>query len=312
MLLARAIRTFLVGYFATCERSTKTVAAYTSDLRQFRRTQPAQRHLHAIQPDDIEAWAQALKHRGLAPASLKRKMAVLKIFFNYWVRKGSLDRSPAWLLRLDLGKSRPLTRTLARDELFRLLKAAKAQAAQDPEPKSGDLGAPFLALRNWCLLELLFATGMRVGEATSLLLTDVRLEEGTVLVRGKGGRQRLAFLTEATSCSAVATYLQGRRRVATNEPALFLTSRGLPLTSRGVALVLRKLASEAGISRHITPHMLRHTSATLLLQNGADLRIVQEFLGHSSITTTQRYTHVSQTHLLQALRSFHPRLHLSA
>lgn len=310
MLLVRATRTFLEGYFATCERSPKTVAAYTSDLKQFGRDQPRQRQLRQVKPDDIEAWAMALKAQGLSAASLKRKVAVLKIFFNYWVRKGLLDRSPTWQLRLDLGKSRPLTRTLARNELRGMLRAAQEAVAQSPEGVGEPLGPRFFALRDCCLLELMFATGIRVGEATALLLSDVRLEERTVLVRGKGARQRLAFLTEPTSYEAIAAYLELRRRMLPPEPAVFLSARGAPLRPRGVASALRRLAAQAGVSRRITPHMLRHTSATILLQNGADLRIVQEFLGHSSITTTQRYTHVTRTHMLQTLERFHPRLNL--
>jgi site-specific recombinase XerD len=307
MLLRKATNLFLDGYFATRDRSPKTVAAYAGDLEQFRRSRPAGQRLESLSSEDMEAWAHRLKSEQLAPASIRRKLAVLKIFFNYWVRKRTLDRSPFWLLQFDIGKIKPLTRTLTPDEMRRLLRQARREVGSLPRKALEPLDDKLVAVRNWAIVELLFATGIRVGEATALLLQDMALDQRTILIRGKGGRQRLALLTEDTSFKAIAHY--HRHRVALSAPtASFLLNRRLgPLTTQGVSTALRNLAKAAGIQRRITPHMLRHTSATFLLQNGADLRIVQEFLGHASITTTQRYTHVSRTHLRAALQRCHPR-----
>lgn len=310
MLLQKAIDQFLDGYFSTCERRPNTVAAYRGDLGQFRRPLPRRQALESITPEAMEAWAQQLRKEGLAPASIRRKLAVLKIFFNYWVRKRVLDRSPLWLLRFDIGKIKPLTRTLTVDEARRLLRQAKREVGRPPKRPYGDVDGRFLALRNWALVELLLATGLRVGEATTLLLQDLILDQRTILVRGKGGRQRLALLTENTSFQAIAHYYHHRLAVQSVTESLFLNRRRGQLSAQGISTVLRELARAGGIQRRITPHMLRHTSATLLLQNGADLRIVQEFLGHASITTTQRYTHVTRTHLVATLRRCHPRLAL--
>lgn len=312
MLLRRAAEQFLEGYFSTHERSPRTVSAYASDLRQFLEYAKPSRRLGSIRPEDAESWAQSLKAVGLAPASIRRKLAVLKIFFNYWVRRGTLERSPLWLVRVDIGKIKPLTRTLTPREMALLLRRARAEVGPLPRKPLPELNGKFLALRNWAIVELLFATGIRVGEATKLRLEDLTLDQRTILIRGKGGRQRLALLTEDSSFRAICAYHRQRLALHESAGAFLLNRRCGPLSSQGVAGLLRQLCQGAGIDRHVTPHMLRHTSATLLLHNGADLRIVQEFLGHASITTTQRYTHVSRTHLQAALRRFHPRMGLRA
>ena len=312
MLLRKACDSFLDGYFATRERSDKTLAAYAGDLAQFQRSRSPKQKLESLRPEEMEAWAQQLKDKGLAPASIRRKLAVLKIFFNYWVRRGVLDRSPFWLLRFDIGKTRPLTRTLTPDEMRRLLRQARSEVGSLPRRVLEEQDGKFIAIRNWAIVELLFATGIRVGEATGLLVQDLALDQRTILIRGKGGRQRLALLTEDTSFKAIAHYHRQRLAAPTTTSSFLLNRRLDPLSPQGVATALREITKAAGIQRHITPHMLRHTSATFLLQNGADLRIVQEFLGHASITTTQRYTHVTRAHLRTALQRCHPRLGLRA
>ena len=124
---------------------------------------------------------------------------------------------------------------------------------------------------------------------------------------GQGGRDRLAFTVDQNTLEIQRSHLQSRLRIETDSPALFLNARGQRLSTQGISGVLTRLREEAGIQRHITPHMLRHTVATLLLRNGADIRVVQEFLGHASIATTQRYTHVSTRRLFEAYRQSHPR-----
>jgi site-specific recombinase XerD len=310
MLLRKAADLFLDGYFSTHERSPRTVAAYTTDLEQFLRSRHHSQKLEAITPEDLEAWAQLLKNKTLAPASIRRKLAVLKIFFNYWVRRRVLDRSPLWLLRFDIGKIKPLTRTLTPREMGLILRQARTEVGTLPKRPLEQPNGKFIALRNWAIVELLLATGIRVGEATALLLEDLTLDQRTLLIRGKGGRQRLALLTEDKSFEAVSVYHQQRLAVSSSTQAFLLNRRNSPLSAQGVSGVLRELSGAAGIQRHITPHMLRHTAATFLLHNGADIRIVQEFLGHASITTTQRYTHVSRSHLQAALKRSHPRMGL--
>jgi site-specific recombinase XerD len=152
---------------------------------------------------------------------------------------------------------------------------------------------------------------MRVGELVSLRLKDWREDDQSFVVQGKGDRQRLAILPDDRSVAAVQAYLPKRRALQVGQDALLLNAAGRPLSTQGVARVLDRFAHQAGVPTHVTPHMIRHTVATLLLRHGADIRVVQEVLGHTSITTTQRYTHVSKEHLMETLRAHHPSRHMS-
>jgi site-specific recombinase XerD len=167
-----------------------------------------------------------------------------------------------------------------------------------------------LALRNVALLEVLFATGIRVGELVSLTLADWSEDDASFVVKGKGSRQRLAFLPDHRSVTALKDYLGRRRTLKVDHDAVFISATGRRLSEQGVARMLANLAPEAGITNRLTPHMIRHTVATLLLRQGADIRVVQEILGHSSIATTQRYTEVSKEHMRATLRAHHPSHHM--
>lgn len=330
MRLSKAVGQFLSGYFATRDRSDKTEKAYACDLEQFARFAGTDRPLPGVDPDLVEGWAGELKRRGYAPASIQRKMVALRVFCHYWVRKGLLQNNPFWRVRLSFGHIQQLPRSLSEDEMRSLLEEARrahetAEVDGGPSPPhlpegelsgGGEPGGPgggtatvtprYLALRNYAFLDLLFATGIRVGEAASLTL-DSFIEDGrTLRVQGKGRRPRLAFLIDSRSIHLQGQHRCVRESIATDTRALFLNAFGDPLSTQGMANVLKKLRTAAGLQRHVTPHMIRHTVATLLLRNGADIRIVQEFLGHASIATTQRYTHITKQHLLAALRASHP------
>lgn len=166
----------------------------------------------------------------------------------------------------------------------------------------------YRSLRNLALVDLLFATGLRVGEVSSLNVQDFFVREAVFRVKGKGGRDRLAIIADEETLRVQRNYLEARTQIRTRSSAHFLNSSGDRLTTQGITNVVRQLREAAGIKRHVTPHMLRHTVATLLLRNGVDIRVVQEFLGHASIATTQRYTHVTKEHLRGVLRRRHPSL----
>src|SRR6266436_439625 len=318
MLLEQAIVDFFNGYFSTHERSPKTKVAYHSDLNQFAAYAQKGFVLGSLDSEFIENWAAALRLKRYSPASMKRKMVVLKVFCSYWVRKGTLSESPFWRVKLSFGRVNQLPRALSELEIRGLLDQAKQSQSASLIPRkrsilakgrmSGSSVRAYRALRNLALVDLLFATGMRVGEGSSLNLEDFSIAEAVFRVKGKGGRERLAFVVDDQTMRIQREHVELRSYVGSESPALFLNSSGKRLSTQGIANIISQFREDAGIKRHITPHMLRHTVATLLLRNGADIRIVQEFLGHASIATTQRYTHVTKDHLIQVLRERHPSL----
>lgn len=302
--LGDAVSRFLAGYFAGSERSDRTEKAYTADLVQFTAFSGADRALVKIGPEPIEEWAAALKKEGYAPASIQRKMVSLRVFFHFWMRRGLLDTSPFWRLRLRFGAGRVLPKTLSEGELKSLFTEARRRVEEAGPPDDVLPDAGYRALRDLAVLDLLFATGIRVGEAASLRLDSFAEDQNAYLIRGKGNRDRLAYLVSTDTIDLQRRHREARQRLETTSTALFLNAHGNAIAPQGIAQTLRSLARESGIERNITPHMLRHTVATMLLRNGMDLRLVQQFLGHASIVTTQRYTHLTGEDLLAGLRRF--------
>jgi integrase/recombinase XerD len=303
--LRQAIRLFLQTHFRLSDRSTRTYRAYECDLRQFLGHFKTGTRLDAIRPENIEEWVGSLKTRGLAAASIKRKVATVRCFFNDCTRRRLIDQSPFQPLRFRFPTDRQLPKALTLGEARAILREVRRGGKRPGRRKVTCIDAAFLARRNRAILEVLLSTAIRVGELTALRLTDVDTDDRVLRIRGKGGRQRPAFLVDHHALAALEAYLQAREQVPSEHNHVFLNAFGGPLSTQGVAHVLRAVAGRAGLQRHVTPHMLRHTAATLLLQNGADIRIVQEFLGHASISTTQRYAHVTAAHLRQALTRVH-------
>jgi integrase/recombinase XerD len=320
MQLKEACAEFLKGYFSTHQRRSKTIAAYSSDLEQFQSFAGEELNFLSLSSADIEHWADHLRQEEYSPASIRRKIVALRVFCSYWVRKGVLSESPFWRVKLSFGRIEQLPRTLTKKEVRALLAQAWRNYSVVEADQNGNGLTParagqassrvFLALRNMAIIDLLFATGMRVGEVSSLDVRDFLVEEGVFRVQGKGGRDRLAFVVDKETVHIQREYLKARTRFKLENSALFLNSFDGRLSTQGIANVITQLRRQARIDRHITPHMLRHTVATLLLRNGADIRVVQEFLGHTSIATTQRYTHITKEHLIRVLRKHHPSLSL--
>jgi integrase/recombinase XerD len=320
MKLKQAKAEFLSGYFSTHRRTEKTRTAYSSDLNQFASFAGPTRTLESLSGSVVEEWAAHLRNQKYAPASMRRKIAALKVFCAYWVRKGTMLQSPFWRVKLSFGRVEQLPRTLTVNETRALLAearkiyvaAALSMETTGPEDCNGRPRRSYRTLRNSALVDLLFATGVRVGEVATLDLADYLVKESVFKVHGKGGRDRLAFAVDKSTRRIQQTHVTARMRIASTTSALFLNASGKRLSTQGIAAVISSLCKNAGIERRVTPHMLRHTVATLLLRNGADVRVVQEFLGHSSIATTQRYTHISKDHLIGVLQKRHPSLGLRA
>jgi integrase/recombinase XerD len=318
MQMKEAIADFVNGYFSTHERSKKTKTAYGLDLQQFCTFAGKELELDSLGGRLIEDWAAHLRKEGYAPASMRRKIVVLKVFCSYWLRRGLLNESPFWRVKLSLGRIEQLPRALSETEIHGLLAhAARPKLAvgrKGPELSRGSnlnsRSREYRTIRNLALLDLLFATGIRVGEASSLNVDDFLLTEFVFRVKGKGGRGRLAYVVDEQTIRIQKQHLEARILLASKSSSLFLNAAGSRLSTQGIANIISRFRRDAGIERHITPHMLRHTVATLLLRNGMDIRVVQEFLGHASIATTQRYTHVVKEHLIGELRKHHPSLSL--
>lgn len=322
MQINQASTEFEVGYFSTHALSAKTKVAYCSDLAQFRAFVGEELGLLSIGAAVVENWAAHLHREGYSPASIRRKMVTLRVFCSYWVRKGTLPESPFWRVKLSFGRIQQLPRALTVGEMSALLEQARKTYSTTELHHNTDEAtvarcdefsfSRYSALRNLALLDLLFATGMRVGEASALDVRDFLVEEAIFRVQGKGGRHRVACVVDEETVRIQQEHLAARRRFESTSTALFLNVSGERLSTQGIANVIAQFRRDAGIERHITPHMLRHTVATLLLRNGADIRVVQEFLGHTSIATTQRYTHITKEHLIGVLRKHHPSLGLRA
>ena len=293
MKLKQAKVEFLSGYFSTHRRTEKTRTAYNSDLNQFATFAGPVRTLESLSGSIVEEWAAHLKNQNYAPASMRRKMAALKVFCSYWVRRGDMSQSPFWRVKLSFGRIEQLPRTLTVSETRALLAEARKHymaatlslETAHPEDCNGRPKRAYRTLRNSALVDLLFATGVRVGEVSTLDLADYLVKEAVFKIHGKGGRDRLAFAVDKNTRQIQQTHVAARIRITGASNALFLNASGNRLSTQGIAAIISRLCMNAGIERRVTPHMLRHTVATLLLRNGADLRVVQEFLGHSSIAT---------------------------
>ena len=242
---------------------------------------------------DVRGWLAALHARGLDPVSIARKLAAVRSLYRFLARRGAVRRNPGREVRAP----RPARK------LVTFLPPEEANAVVEARGLGGDA-----CVRDVAVLELLYATGLRVSELASLDLEALDRETRTVRVLGKGSKERMVPYG-APAARALDAYL-GRR--ATARGPVFVNRRGGRLSTRSIHAIVGRAARAAGVTRRVSPHTLRHTFATHLLDRGADLRMIQELLGHSRLSTTQRYTHVSTAQLLKTYEAAHPRAVASA
>ena len=276
--------------------SRNTVAGYENDLRQCARFL-ARRGLRGwgeVTEAPLTDWIYTLSEEDFAVSSLARKLAALRTFARYLVRERICGRDFTELLT-GPKRVRRLPGTLTPEEVARLLAA----------PAGGDAHA----LRDRAMLELFYASGLRVSELSGLTLQQIDLENGFVRVMGKGSKERVVPMGRP-ACEALGTYLLAGRphfvRARTGS-ALFLSERGTAISRKMLWVLIKKYAKRAGITKPVKPHLLRHSFATHLLSGGADLRAIQEMLGHASIGTTQIYTAVAPGRRISEHAKFHPR-----
>jgi integrase/recombinase XerD len=248
----------------------------------------------AASAGDLREFTYELKDRGLAAVSIRRNISAIRTYWAFLLGEGLVENDPTE--RVELPKTwRRLPDALGRADVERLLEA--------PDP--GDR----LYWRDRALLEFAYASGVRVGELAALRTRDIDLDEGLAVVFGKGSKERIVPVGGA-AIRALTVYLRETRPTLDNgrgRGVAFLNARGRPLSRMGVWKILRKHVDRAGIHRRVTPHTLRHSFATHLLEGGADLAAVQEMLGHADISTTQIYTHVEREYLRDVHRRHHPR-----
>ncbi len=278
-----------------CGLADSTLEAYGRDLREFT-TYLAESHieLSSLEYEHIRGHLVNLKNRGLALASIARRVASLRMFLRYLQGYGAVTRDVASVIEMPK-RWRYLPHTLHYKHVDALL------AAPDEED-------PYY-LRDRAILELLYATGIRVSELTGLTLDGINLDVGYVRVLGKGQKERVVPVGQM-ALVAVAAYLEDFRPTlvtAKSKDALFLSRTGRPLERTNVWRIIGKYARIAGLGNKVSPHTLRHSFATHLLEGGADLRVVQELLGHADVATTQIYTHVDPSRLKSIHQKYHPR-----
>ncbi len=278
--------------YLTVERSasSQTRRAYAGDLAHFR-TFLGGAPLESVDTRLVRGWLAELYRHGLDAASIARKLAALRSFLKFLVRRGVLPRNPARAVR-GPRLPRKLVSFLPVDDAFAMMDASTGPAARGGARE-----------RDHAIVELLYASGLRVSEVAGLDVEDVDHDRCSLRVLGKGGKERMVPFG-ATAKRALEAYLAGRGRAA---GPLFTRLRGGRLTARSIHTIVGRTARAAGITRRVTPHTLRHTFATHLLEGGADLRMIQELLGHSRLSTTQRYTHVDADRLMKIYDRAHPR-----
>jgi len=277
-------------------KSAATLRAYGSDLRAFAAWLAESKHeLLQVTRFHLRRYLVELEQQGLVATSVQRKLASLRGFFSWLRDEGQMDTDPARLLKGPKAPRR-VPRFLTTTEVDRLL-----GQPFDDDPRG---------CRDRAILETLYSTGCRVSECAGMRLLDVDLDEGTVRVMGKGSKQRIAMLG-APARDAIAAWLPGRRTMLqqarrTDPGSLWLNRTGRPLSARWVFQTVVDRAAAAGLQTPLTPHGLRHSFATHLLDRGADLRTVQELLGHARLVTTEIYTHVSIGRLRDVYDHAHP------
>jgi integrase/recombinase XerD len=307
-ILCDSIQAFLNHCEFERNFSGHTVKAYRLDLRQFTRFTAQQGKPSAVAQVDrvlIRAYTRTLHH--YKPRTQRRKLATLKSMFGFLEREGLVESNPTRSLRLDIRLGRILPRTISLPVLQAFFRQVYANRSAGVEQTQ----AGQLAIRDIALFELMFSTGMRVSEISNLLVTTVDLDRGAILVRGKGNKERVIPICDNEVHSALAAYvaIQGVNRSA---DAFFFANRfGRRLSEQSIRMALKRHAKAAGLEK-ITPHVFRHTVATMLLEQGVDLRFIQTFLGHSSIVTTTIYAHVNDKSQRDVLSQRHPRRLLGA
>ncbi len=275
--------------------SSKTVEAYEQDIKKlFLFLEKTKMNFKNIGTTEVENFLLTLKKRGLKSSSISRIVTTIRIFYRFLVEEGEIKSSPVIDMEV-LKYTKPLPNVLDVREVQKIL-------------EQPSLSKP-TGLRDRAMLELLYATGLRISELLDLKLSDIFLEDNFLRAFGKGSKERIVPIGSYAK-EYVILYLKDARPIlkkGKSTEILFLNTRGGRLSRMGFWKILHSYLIKVGLKKKVTPHTFRHSFATHLLEGGADLRSVQEMLGHSSITTTEIYTHIDREKLMEAIKEFHPR-----
>ena len=268
--------------------SSHTLRAYRKDLEIFfdyAKTEPEK-----IDMIDVRGFVAEQIKEGMNKTSVGRRLSCIRSFFKFLHREGYIKSNPAKLVS-NPKVPKLLPRFLSVDEVFSLV--------EKPE------GIGFIPVRDKAILELLYSSGLRVSELSGLNIEDLNIKESLIKIRGKGKKERIVPVG-SKAIDALKSYMIERMLLKSKDKALFLNRMGTRLTDRGVRRIVVKYARDLAMYGQISPHTMRHTFASHLIQGGADLRVIQELLGHSSLSTTQKYTHLDITHLMDIYDKAHP------
>ena len=288
------IKNFIEYLKSTKNLSPKTLEAYSIDMKTFMQVEK-----NLLEPD-IRAYVLHLQSLGLKDSSVKRKIVTLRIFYDYLYNEKIISHSPFFNLKFKFRQERKLPKTLSINEVRRLLDCFVYESEKMTDFSHRQF------VRDCALIDLLISTGIRVAEAAAIRFDDIITYEHAVFMHGKGRKQRIIYISSSETWQRLLTQLKMQKRLSSTS-FLFTNRNDKPLTSHSIEKIYKKYANVAKINPVSTPHYLRHTFATNLLANGADLRSVQELLGHASIATTQIYTEVSSLRKKQVLRKYNYR-----
>lgn len=299
-----SIKTHVQSYLTYCKTQKcldeKTLHAYRIDLAQFCDKMPDV-DADSITPSMLEEFITTL-HRNCKPRTAKRKIASLKAFFHYLVYRDIIEKNPFDKMQVKFRSPKTLPKTIPLHtvESFLSIIYKQIDSAKTEYQKNN-------AVRDAAVIETLFATGMRISELCSLSTGSIDMDSRTVLIYGKGAKERMLQIGSDDVISILEQYREIFARPMQQSGCFFANQNGTPLSDQAVRRMINKYAAMAGIDQHMTPHMFRHTFATGLLENDVDIRYIQKMLGHSSINTTEIYTHVSTAKQREILTAKHPR-----
>ncbi|MDP4147385.1 MAG: tyrosine-type recombinase/integrase [Bacillota bacterium] len=302
IIIETNIRTYINTLKIERNLTDKSTKAYYSDLSSFL-LWLKENNVNTVDINTINSYINWLQNsKQMKDTSIKRKYVTLKSFFKYLINKKIIDNSPFENMRISFKTTKRLPKTLSSQDIMKLLRASMEELK--------DMRTEFrktICIRNSAIIELLYCVGIRIGELVNIELKDLDIEEQTLLIHGKGRKDRLLYISSEDVIEILKTWLFHRESLNPNCEALFINKYGDKLSIYSIEDIYEKYRQLAGLDAKSTPHYLRHTFATQLLNNGADIRAVQEILGHSSITTTQIYTEVSTERKKQVLLKFNAR-----